>query len=159
MEELRIPTHEVRVLVYTDQDAMLTGCLYVTESPTPVDPAGQVLTLLNDERIFVPFRADDELDRVVGHVALNKEHIVRVRVVAAGDGEECLDEGMTPCAGDECAEVELSDGSRLVGKLVVAAPASASRLVDKLNQTQCFIPIISDDAVDLVHRRHVLCMK
>lgn len=159
MEELRIPTDEIKVLVYTDQSTTLAGCLYVTALSTPLDRVDQVLTVLNDERVFVPFRVDDDLARTAGDVALNKEHIVRVRVAVESGREQRDGEALAPCTGDECSEVELSDGSHLVGRLVLAAPAAASRLVDKLNQTQRFIPIISDGAVDLVHCRHVLCMK
>jgi len=138
---------------------LLTGCLYVTDAIETADPADQVLALLNDDRCFLPFSADDAHGRAPRDVALNKEHIVRVRVDVESAQPGGADGGVVPCVGDDCLEVELSDGSYLLGRLALAAPASASRLVDKLNQTQRFIPIISDNAVDLVHSRHVLCMK
>ena len=52
--------------------------------------------------------------------------------------------------------VVLTDGTCLVGRVAVETPRSQSRLVDKLNHAERFIPIISDESVDFVQRDHVL---
>jgi len=50
----------------------------------------------------------------------------------------------------------LSDGTRVAGRVAVETPPSQSRLVDKLNHAERFIPIVSDEAVDFVQRSHVV---
>jgi len=46
----------------------------------------------------------------------------------------------------------------VAGRVAVDTPMAASRLVDKLNVGQRFIPVVRDDGVDLVQRTHVLTL-
>ena len=157
MEELRIPTQAVEVVVYTDRGEQLSGWFYVPVGVEPAGPKGPVLNLLNDERSFVPFRVAVSEEGTSRSIVLHKDHIVRVHMSApdaTGDTVEdpvILDDGaLGPVT------VDLSEGSRLCGALLVETPPAASRVVDKLNQRQRFVPLMSDVGIDLIHRRHIL---
>ncbi|MFQ5719733.1 MAG: hypothetical protein ACE5IK_09290 [Acidobacteriota bacterium] len=155
VEELRVPIQQIDVVVHTDRGQTLTGRLYLSEGRDIGATPFRVLELLDDDREFLPFRTNDAHPR---DIAINKDHIVRVRV--ATDGPMSVDDAMVDGHGsEECFSVVLSDGSSLRGRLAVTTPRAASRLVDKLNNAGRFIPLVRDDSVELVHRRHVLSME
>jgi hypothetical protein len=157
MEELQVPTHSIDVEIHTDDGKQLQGLLYAAERRYVTGEFAKLVHLLNDERNFLPFQAMDPGGRKRRHVILNKDHIVRVRLSseaasATGVGTKPEDQGESP--GENT--VVLTDGTCLVGRVVVETPRSQSRLVDKLNHAERFIPIISDESVDFVQRDHVL---
>ncbi len=158
MEELQVPTHTVNVDVHTDDGEWLTGALFLTESRFDGDRTGEVLNVLNDERAFLPFEARTREGRVHRSLVLNKDHIIRVHLSEAGGWmspapTDPADEGVTP---DAPPVVILSDGTRISGRVAVETPWSSSRLVDKLNHAQRFIPVITDGGVEFVQRSHVM---
>ncbi len=119
------------------------GVMYLT--PTRHDAGGpeDIAELLNDDRNFVPFRAEDP---TIDVWIVNKRHLVRVHL------EDCGTLRAEPAP--QCTIV-LFDRSRLTGQLLFAAPGSMSRLVDKFNAAPPFMTFVTDDGVDFVHRSHV----
>jgi len=156
MEELQIPTHSIAVEIHTADGKQIAGMLYSPQVRFVSGPPAEVIHVLNDERAFLPFQAITRKGRKREQVILNKDHIVRVRLIRApgSSAEDAInvndDEAPGPCT------LVLSDGTRVAGRVAVQTPCFQSRLVDKLNQAERFIPIVSDEAVDFVQRSHVV---
>jgi hypothetical protein len=155
VEELQIPTHSIAVEIHTADGKQIPGALYAPEVRFVNGRPAEVIHLLNDERAFLPFQATTRNGRKREQVILNKDHIVRVRLTRApGPAAEHQvnvdDDTPAPCT------LVLSDGTRVAGRVAVETPPSQSRLVDKLNHAERFIPIVSDEAVDFVQRSHVV---
>jgi hypothetical protein len=156
MEELQIPTHAIAVEIHTADGKQFAGTLYAAEVRFVSGQPAEVIHLLNDERAFLPFQTTTRKGRRREQVILNKDHIVRVRLARppASPGEEETsvndEEAPGPCT------LVLSDGTRVAGRVAVETPRFQSRLVDKLNHAERFIPVISDKAVDFVQRSHVV---
>ena len=147
MKELRVPTRRITVEVYTTDGGRLRGAMYHTESLYESGSPEDIVDELNDERVFVPIRSDDD---EAASALLSKRHIVRVHV------PDLTVDDLRPVAADEAMHAEtctllLDDGSRLTGRPVVETPASLSRLVDKFNHAPTFLTFVSDDGVDFVH--------
>lgn len=158
MEELQIPTHMVAVELHTDDGERLSGRLYLLESRYGGDRLLEVLAVLNDERAFLPFEAHTREGHVHRALVYNKDHIVRVRMTDTAGPQA----GAAPAPGEDSPRDEpipvvvLADGTRICGRVAVETPWSSSRLVDKLNHAQRFIPLITDGGVDFVQKAHVL---
>jgi hypothetical protein len=133
--------------VYTTDGVRTRGTMYHTESLYETGSAGDIVDELNDERVFVPIRSDDE---VAVSSLLSKRHIVRVRVPDLTVADLRPDEADEAMRAEICTLL-LDDGSRLTGRPVVETPASLSRLVDKFNHAPDFMIFVSDDGVDFVH--------
>ena len=157
MEELQVPTRRITVKVFVDTGESYSGSLFVAGSHFPTSRPEEVLGVLNDERVFLPFQADLPSTEFS---LLNKTHVLRVRVewdpLAEGqpDGmpyeEPGLLEDTTP------RRVFLKDGTRLVGDIYVDTPARMSRLVDKLNHAEQFLQVVTEDSIEFVQTRHVV---
>jgi hypothetical protein len=156
MEELQIPTHSIAVEIHTADGKQIAGALYAAEVRFVNGPPAEVIHLLNDERAFLPFQTATGKGRKREQVILNKDHIVRVRLLLApgspAEGEVGVNEEDAP---GPCTLV-LSDGTRVAGRVAVETPRFQSRLVDKLNHAERFIPVVSDEAVEFVQRSHVV---
>jgi len=161
MNEFQVPTRPVWVDVFLADGRNLSGRMFLVEDPRIDKHTDLLLGILNDSREFIPFEVSDE--RGARGLVLNKDHIVRVRLVADVEGarespdmpdlEEALDVVGTPA--EETAILYLSDGSRISGQVAVQTPDSLSRPVDKLNNALRFLPVVHDDGVDIVQRCHV----
>ncbi len=151
MNDWQIPTHTIAVRVLTDAGEPLSGDLFYAGAAEADDAYREIRMLLNDERRFLPFRVDRG-DGPRPKTFLCKAHIVRVRV-------DRTDDSSTDVEWDDEAPPRrfiLSDGTRLDGRVGIPSPDTASRLVDKLNQCESFIPVVSDRSVDFVNRDHLV---
>jgi hypothetical protein len=159
VEDLQVPTQTVEVEVLTDGGERLSGSLFVPQSRFATGKPEEVIEILNDERRFLPFRPDararktasDAAPRATPEIVLNKDHIVSVRVGRAARRRR---KAAPPAAG--AVTLWLTDGSRVSGEVAVETPWASSRLVDKVNQEQRFVPVISDEGLLFVQRTHVL---
>ncbi|HKQ59878.1 MAG TPA: hypothetical protein VJS92_01260 [Candidatus Polarisedimenticolaceae bacterium] len=145
MLELQIPTRRIAGSISTVQGATLEGSLFLRPNPYHTD-VEDVLETLNDDRKFLPFLAERPF---AGSCALNKTHIVRVHVPGAVASEP----------GDPAQPqhaLVLADGSRVVGQILIDAPPSASRMLDKLNLAGRFVPVAAADGIHFVHLTHVV---
>ena len=130
MEELPVPTRRVAVELFMSGGAHARGTIFLTEGRHRSDGPEVIAELLNDDRAFVPFRADDP--RIDAWI-VNKHHVMRVHL------RDC--DTPQPDAVPACTLV-LCDRSRLTGRLLFDAPVSASRLVDKLNRAPSFMTFV-----------------
>ena len=119
------------------------GTMFLTEGRHHAGGPEIIAELLNDERVFIPFQADDP--RIEAWI-VNKNHVMRVHL------RDC--DAPQPGAVSTCTIV-LCDRSRLTGQLIFDAPVSASRLVDKFNRAPSFMTFVTDEGVDFVQRSHV----
>lgn len=136
----------------------IKGRIFLAQDPRHPGKTDQLIGALNDAREFLPFEVGD--DRGARSLVLNKEHIVRVRVLQPD--AEAMAEPFPGAAESQETNGEtilhLSDGTQVAGRVAVDTPQAASRLVDKLNSGQRFIPVVRDDGIDLVQRIHVLTL-
>lgn len=148
MEELRVPTRRVAVELFMADGVHTRGVMYLTPTRHVAGSPEEVAELLNDDRVFVPFRADDP---AIDVWIVNKNHLTRVHL------EECDTLGPDPAFAEPepLCTIVLRDRSRLTGQLLFDAPVSMSRLVDKFNGAPPFMTFVTDDGVDFVHRSHV----
>ena len=152
MQELQIPTRPILVDILVTTGALISGSLYVPESPQQTHDADEVINLLNDERSFVPLAVTGQRG---GPFVLSKAHIVRVRLPLL-EGE-VLDRTSESAPSDSSTStLLLLDGSILEGTLVVVTPPNLSRLLDKLNAADLFLSVVSTEAIDFVQRSHVV---
>jgi hypothetical protein len=147
VQELQVPTRTVEVECVTVAGQRLRGALFVPVSPQRQDDLHDVIELLNDERLFVPFRSADS---TFGPSLINKRQVLRVRL-AGLPPEEGPDAG-----GEQDCTLVLLDGSRLQGRVILAKPPCSARVLDKLNDVHDFVPFVSADGHELVQRRHVV---
>ena len=152
MQELQIPTRPILVEVLVTTGALISGSLYVPESPQQTHDADEVIHLLNDERSFVPLAVTGEKG---GPFVLSKAHIVRVRLPLL-EGEALERTSESAPSDSSTSTLLLVDGSVLEGTLAVVTPPSLSRLLDKLNAADLFLSVISTEAIDFVQRSHVV---
>ena len=143
MEELRIPTREVEVTLHMADGVQTRGVMYLTPTQHPAGCLNDIAELLNDDRVFIPFRDDDPTIEVW---IMNKKHLARVHL-------EHLDTPELEPA--PLCTVVLGDRSRVTGQLVFDARESMSRLVDKFNAAPSFMTFATDEGIDFVNRSHV----
>jgi hypothetical protein len=150
MQELQVPTRNVEVDLLTVAGTRLRGSLFVPLSAHGAGDPHDVLEALNDGRSFMPFRSADP---TVGESLINKEQVLRVRLSHPDPAERAAKSH----ADDEldCTLV-LLDGTHVHGRLGLPAPRAASRVLDKLNQAERFIPFVSAEGHELVQKRHVV---
>ena len=152
MQELQIPTRPILVDILVTTGPLISGSLYVPESPQRTHDADEVINLLNDERSFVPLAVTGKKG---GPFVLSKAHIVRVRLPLL-EGE-ALDRTSESAPSDSSTStLLLVDGSVLEGTLLVVTPPNLSRLLDKLNAADLFLSVVSTEAIDFVQRSHVV---
>jgi hypothetical protein len=158
MEELQVPTHLILVAVHTDDGEELLGALFLAEGRYGDDRAAELMAVLNDERAFLPFESRTREGRVHRSLILNKDHILRVHLSEAGGWQAPAETGTAEDAtrAEAAPVVVLADGTRISGRVAVETPWASSRLVDKLNHSQRFIPVVTDTGVDFVQRIHVM---
>ncbi len=152
MQELQVPTRRIRVEVVTFGQR-LEGVLFLSCAPYQSGRPEDVAEVLNDGRAFVPFETNGASAR---HLALNKQHILRVHV----HGEEDATDAAAPGADDDRfphpADIVLADGSRVSGEIVLDTPPSAARLLDKLNLADRFLAVRNADGFEFVQRDHIV---
>ena len=153
MEELQVPTHRVAVEIYTHSGEQFSGGLFVTEAPYHTDRVEDLKQVLNDQRMFLPFDADEHATNC--HI-VNKSHVTRIRL--EGRPEDLLVEGAEARPEGKACQLRLIDGTAIEGEVAVDTPWSLSRLVDKFNQAEQFVLVVTQDSVEFVQLRHVICV-
>jgi len=160
MKEYQVPMKPVAVDVHLADGVHMQGRLFLTEAPGLSNGMSQLVHALNDERAFLPFEVGD--DRSCRSIVLNKDQIICVHMNAEDmPGEDGEVNSLQRSGHTEDALVSvlhLSDGSQVCGEVMVDTPEASSRLVDKLNHAQRFIPVVRDDGIDVVHQGHVLTL-
>ena len=143
MEELKIPMQRVTVELFMADGVHTRGVMYLTPSGRQAGLPQEIAELLNDDRIFIPFRADDpSIDVWI----VNKHHLMRVHL----EDQDTLQAEPSPIC-----TIVLCDRSRLTGQILFDSPLSKSRLVDKFNAAPSFMTFVTDDGIDFVHQSHV----
>ena len=148
MEELRVPTRRVAVELFMTDGVHTRGVMYLTPTRHLTGSPEEISELLNDDRVFIPFRADDP---GVDVWSVNKQHLMRVHL------EDCDTLRPDTASADPApmCTILLRDRSRLTGQLLFDTPLSTSRLLDKFNGVPSFMTFVTDDGVDFVHRSHI----
>lgn len=157
MEELQVPTRRIRVEIIANSGDRFHGALFAPEMQYRTRPVEYVLHLLNDDRDFLPFQRESGSE---SSMIFNKSHIVRVRLETDGPWADPFDSDSEPqefstYGADmehEVCTALLSDGTRLSGRLAVETRWSSSRLLDKLNMAQRFVPFVTDQGIEFVQR-------
>lgn len=147
MEQFKVPKREAHVRILLDDGRILEGEVFAS-LVGPDGRPGRVLDRLNDAgEEFLAMRTDAE------RFLLNKSGIVTVEL--PGSANDVLDESLD--AGHTVAvRLSLAGGTGLVGRLHLIMPPERSRVLDYLNNTERFFPLISEGRVTLVHKRYVM---
>jgi hypothetical protein len=161
MEELQVPTRRIRVQIATNSGDSFEGALFAPEMQYRTRPVEYVLHLLNDDRDFLPFQLEADSGR---SLLFNKSHIVRVHLGTDGRWADPFEQAaerqeFTTYGADmehEVCTALLSDGTRLSGRLAVETRWSSSRLLDKLNLNQRFVPLVTDEGIEFVQRNQMV---
>lgn len=152
MKDLQVPTRRVHVEAFVSTGERVVGSLFMHESPYQTGHAEDLIHELHDERCFLPLATDESRQK---SFVINKEHILRLHVPWS---DETRHEQFPAAAGQEgaTAELLLSDGSRIEGRLVLVTPANASRIVDKLNLAPTFVLFATASGLEFVRRSHIV---
>ena len=153
METLQVPTHIIDVELRIGRGESIRGRMFASELPGHHTSTELLLELLNDEREFVPFDADEPAR---GRVSLNKQHIVAAHPTIPANEIAAEPDAPDPSDSEETCWVLMSDGQQLTGHLRVPTPWSASRVLDKLNQAPRFVPLVTADGMSIVHSSHIV---
>ena len=150
MAELQVPTLRFDVEIVTGGGDQLAGAFIAPDYPYAASPPGQMRHLLNDERVFLPFFPAGRNEAVI----LHKNHlsVVRLEGICA---EPLADAEANPdweYDESEAHTIWLRNGSKIRGCIVAETPWQSSRLLDKLNHTECFVPVVSENELFFVNR-------
>jgi hypothetical protein len=151
VQELQVPTHRVTVELFTDRGERIEGGIFVAEAPYHTDRVEDIQQALNDQRSFLPFDSDDP---GTSYRIVNKSHIVRVKL--SGSPEELLAEGAETRPEGKACSLHLADGNRIQGEVAVETPWSSSRVVDKFNQAEPFVLVVTEESVEFVQTQHII---
>ena len=141
-----MPQRVVAVKLMLDDGHVLDGEMYVPEVG-PDGLAGRVIDRLNDpEERYVPVAT-------AGNVSLvNKFRIAWVTI--PGHNEVA---GMCPVGSHDIeVRVRMIGGKSLNGHFRFAMPPDRCRLMDYMNSTSQFMPLVDDDQVTLVHDTYIV---
>ena len=72
------------------------------------------------------------------------------------DTESLTSPGLQPSSGDSLCVVLFDDESRLAGRAVHEVPLSASRLVDKVNQSPPFLAFLTTEGLEFLQVAHIV---
>ncbi len=148
MDELRVPKRKVMVEVGLSGGGARRVSVFLAEF-APNHVGGERLSdLLNGEGDFIP--AFDEESKAMSFLNRAGAAYARVSRVEEADGADDL-----TIPTEHAVEIALSDGRILRGLLSYVLPPERSRLVDFLNDSSPFFPLLEPDAVVLVNRRLV----
>jgi hypothetical protein len=158
MNDFQVPIGAVGVEMFLADGVQIQGRIFLAQDPRHPGFTDRLISVLNDEREFLPFEVG--VDQGARSLVLNKDHIVRVRVLEPDPDEKSS--SFSDHAPGEASRTEailhLSDGTQVSGCVMVDTPLASSRLVDKLNNGLRFVPVVRDDGIDLVQRTHVLTL-
>jgi hypothetical protein len=150
MESLKVPRRENAVRILLDDGRSLDGKLYT--APLAANGlAERVVDHLNDTtQDFIPLACGE--DRFL----LNKSGIIAVEIPGGRDEVEGWGSG----AGREVpVRLTLPGGTSLIGTIFVVMPPERARVLDFLNATPRFFPLIGEHQVTLVHRNYVVSVR
>jgi len=143
MKMFQVPQREVQVQVLLEGGEGLEGTLY---APTagPTGGPGRLSDRLNDEdEIFLPLISSD------GAHLLSKNWIMTIRLKPEEEELEIQESDQAK----ECAvEMVLKGGISLNGRLKYTMPVEKRRVLDYLNATPHFLPVVEEGQVTLVNR-------
>jgi hypothetical protein len=146
---LSVPKLEVRVSL-TSTFETVEGFVFVSEFSEHTLGAERVGEILNHLDSFLPLR-DLRDERVYLY---NKSSIVLVTVLEADRRDwEIQELQLSPA---ERLEITLVDGERLSGLVYLDPRREKSRVSDLLNRPDRFFPVVRDDGVTYVSKRHIL---
>jgi len=148
MSDLRVPKHKKPVEIVLPGGGVRPLTLFLAEAAP--DHAGPEvpLDLLNGRDEFIP-----AFDEAAGTMTfLHRPGVPVLRVARALDAGE---PDVTLPTEDE-VEVQLLDGTALVGLVSFVRPPDRSRLVDVLNEPEPFFRLLQGDQVAYVNKRHVV---
>jgi hypothetical protein len=150
MDIYRVPRREVPVRILLDDGRTLDGTLFTTAT----GPGGRpedVLHLLNEtDEDFVPLVCGRD------SFLLNKAGIIWVQLVGAAAREIA---GEPVGARHVPARFSLAGGISVVGTLSIVMPPERSRVVDYLNASGRFLPLLGEGTVTLLQRRFVVTVR
>jgi len=146
MNIFQVPQRRVRVRVLIDGGQRLEGVMYAPES-SPAGSAGRLSDRLNDRKApFVPVTCDEQ------SYLLNKRSVLVVEL----DVDEGAIEVPEGAGGSRPAVLLwMSDGVQLSGELPYEMPPERRRLLDYLNESPQFVPLVVDGQVLLINRERV----
>jgi hypothetical protein len=148
VQDLRVPKRRVAAeVVLAGGESRRIG-LVLSDAASRHAGAERPSDLLNHGADFLP--ALDEADETM--TFLNREGIALVRVDRALEPGE---EGSATLPTEHEVEILLSSGQRLRGLVTFLRPPDHSRLVDFLNESSPFFPVVEERAIALVNKRHV----
>ncbi|HZZ85854.1 MAG TPA: hypothetical protein VFE30_15070 [Anaeromyxobacteraceae bacterium] len=148
MDELRVPKRRVAVEVGLSGGGTRRVTVFLADFASSHSGAERLSDLLNGDGDFIP--AFDE--QAAGMSFVNRSGIAFARVARAVEADGADD---ITIPTEHAVELTLCDGRKLQGLVSYVLPAERSRLVDFLNDSPPFFPLLEPDAVVLVNRRLV----
>jgi len=149
MEEYQVPKRRVRSRVLLD-DGRILDCDVFTAVSSPDGRPQTVMERLNEpDDEFLPVACGE--DRFL----LNKSGIVTVQTT---EPEEL--KGLDPKAGRQVpVRLSLTGGISLLGRFHIVMPPEQSRVIDFLNRSPRFLPMLGEDKVTLVQRSYIVAVR
>jgi len=150
MKQFQVPTHEVAAKVLLDDGRVLDCRIFASDS----GPAGHPQTLferLNEvDEEFIPVRSGEDF------FLLSKSGMVTVEVADAAS--EMV--GMDQDAGFELpVRLSLTGGLSLLGRFHIVMPPERSRVLDYLNASPRFLPLLGEGRVTLIQRNYIVSVR
>ncbi|MFN7964323.1 MAG: hypothetical protein U0V87_01360 [Acidobacteriota bacterium] len=153
--QYRIPKVPVSIVLSLDGGVPLAGDVYLLPEAGRHDGRERVVDLLTAPEPFLPLKTNE------GTVLLSKSRIVLVRtgeIHDAGWNVEDL-EGVPEVEAELTLAGQPNGHDRLVGTLRLDMPPGQQRLLDYVNATSMFLPLLLEDGPALVARSFITALR
>lgn len=144
-----VPKVETHVRILLDDGRSIDGDIFTAALGRDGEPESVLERLLDPEEEFIPLACGDDW------LLLNKSGIILVEAPPDAAGREPDEDG----AKRVPVRLSLAGGTSLVGRLAVRMPPGRARVVDYLNASPRFVPILGDNRVKLVQKGFIVTVR
>jgi hypothetical protein len=149
MDLFQIPKRQAQARILLDDGRSLDSTMFLALSFQERRPETIADRLNDTSEEFLPVAVGQ--DRFL----LNKSGIITVQISDPAELADAVDAG----AREPVVRLTLAGGTGLVGKLRITMPAERSRVLDYLNASPRFLPLLTGTGVTLVHRRFIVSVR
>jgi hypothetical protein len=149
MDLYKVPKVETRVRILLDDGRTLDGSVFTSVTGPRGGPETILDRLTDDSEEFVPLACGE--DRLL----LNKTGIILLQCPHDALGPADYVQG----SKEVPVRISLAGGTSLVGRLAIRMPPERARVLDYLNSSPRFLPLLGEQQVTLVQKHFIVTVR